>query len=136
MNALPALLAPAASAWIGAVAPSPSPTDVLRPDLSPYDVTPGLIGFLTAFFLAVAGVGLWFGMNRKLRRIEYSRRAAEREAAEAGPDDGSTPAGVSGPSSPDAAAVSTAPSTPAPGAPADTPTAPGAAQRPADDSRG
>lgn len=126
MNVLSALLAP--TAWI-AVAPSPSPTDVLRPDLSPYDVTPGLIGFLTAFFLAVAGVGLWFGMNRKLRRIEYSRRAAEREAAEGRPDGGSTSAdGASVPVAPDAASGPDAPSPPAPG--------PDAVQHPADDPRG
>ncbi|MGO1317415.1 MAG: hypothetical protein ACTMIR_10330 [Cellulomonadaceae bacterium] len=67
-----------------APSPSPSPTDVLRPDLNPYDVTPGLLGFLAAFFLALVGILGWFSMNRKVRRIAYDERAGKAtEATEA-----------------------------------------------------
>lgn len=74
-------LAPhAASLTFATVSPSPSPTDVLRGDLNEYDVTPGLIGFLAIFFIAVVCILGWFSMNRRVRRLRFEERAeAARE---------------------------------------------------------
>ncbi|PFG37540.1 hypothetical protein ATL41_2307 [Flavimobilis soli] len=72
------------------VTPSPSPTDVLRGDLNEYDVTPGLIGFLAIFFIAVVCILGWFSMNRRVRRLRFAERA---EAARAGEGEGSADAG-------------------------------------------
>lgn len=65
------------------VSPSPSPTDVLRGDLNAYDVTPGLIGFLAIFFIAVVCVLGWFSMNRRVRRLRFAERAEAARATEA-----------------------------------------------------
>ncbi|MGP7960348.1 hypothetical protein ACTVCO_06000 [Sanguibacter sp. A247] len=76
------------------VAPSPSPTDVLRPGLDPYDVSPGLLGFLAIF--AVAGVCIvgWLSLNRKVRRLRFEERAAGAAGADDGPvADGTLPGG-------------------------------------------
>lgn len=61
------------------VTPSPSPTDILRPGLDPYDVSPGLFGFLAIF--AVAGVCIvgWLSLNRKVRRLRFEERAAQAQ---------------------------------------------------------
>ena len=70
----------AASLTFATVSPSPSPTDVLRGDLNEYDVTPGLIGFLAIFFIAVVCILGWFSMNRRVRRLRFEERAeAARE---------------------------------------------------------
>lgn len=83
---------PAAPAAVGTETstPSPTPTDVLRPDLDPTDVTPGTIGFVMTFLLALAGVGVWFSMNRKIRRLGYEERAARDASGQSSdrPDDG------------------------------------------------
>ena len=74
--------------------PGPSPTDdVLRGDLNAYDVTPGLIGFLAIFAIAVVCVLGWFSMNRRVRRLRFAERALERETAggAAGPRDAAQP---------------------------------------------
>ena len=74
------LAPPAASLTFATVSPSPSPTDVLRGDLNEYDVTPGLIGFLAIFFIAVVCILGWFSMNRRVRRLRFEERAeAARE---------------------------------------------------------
>lgn len=86
---------PAAPTAVGSETstPSPSPTDVLRPDLDANDVTPGTVGFLVTFLVAVAAVGVWFSMNRKIRRLSYEERAARDGSAQPSdrPDEG--PAG-------------------------------------------
>ncbi|WP_206188146.1 hypothetical protein [Sanguibacter sp. HDW7] len=63
--------------------PSPSPSDVLRPGLDPYDVSPGLIGFLAIFAVAAVCVLGWMSLNRKVRRMRFAERAeaAEQEGA-------------------------------------------------------
>lgn len=52
--------------------PEPAPTDPLRPDLEPTDVSPGLPGFLAIFVLAAASVVLFFGLSRQLRRMRHN----------------------------------------------------------------
>ena len=51
--------------------PSPS-DDPLREDLDPNDVSPGLAGFLAIFAVALAAVGLFFGLSRQLRRMRHN----------------------------------------------------------------
>jgi hypothetical protein len=64
--------------------PTPSPSPSL-PDAS--TVTPGLIGFLATFALAVATVLLVLDMVRRVRRLRYreqqelARQQRERDAA-------------------------------------------------------
>lgn len=72
----------AAPLTFATVSPSPSPTDVLRGDLNEYDVTPGLIGFLTIFFIAIVCVLGWFSMNRRVRRLRFAERAEAARADE------------------------------------------------------
>ena len=53
------------------VTPSPS-DDPLRPELEPTDVSPGLVGFLAIFLVALATVGLFFALSRQLRRMRHN----------------------------------------------------------------
>lgn len=78
--------------------PSPSPSDVLRPGLDPYDVSPGLLGFLAIFAVAAVCVLGWMSLNRKVRRMRFAERAegAETDGAASGGEPGATaPGGTS-----------------------------------------
>lgn len=75
--------------------PSPSPSDVLRPGLDPYDVSPGLLGFLAIFAVAAVCVLGWMSLNRKVRRMRFAERAEGAETDGAAP--GGEPGGVAGP---------------------------------------
>jgi hypothetical protein len=95
--------------------PSPS-DDPLREDLDPNDVSPGLVGFLAIFAVALATVGLFFALSRQLRRMRHN---AEVQGIGADgplePGDGAT----SGGESPDGATGGDgAPGGSAPGGPA------------------
>jgi uncharacterized membrane protein YgcG len=73
----------------GAVAlaadPSPDPTDgTLRPGLEAWQVSPGLIGFVVTFALAIACVLLFLNMSKHLRRA--GRNAREQGLPVAAPD--------------------------------------------------
>ncbi|MGW2093140.1 hypothetical protein [Promicromonospora sukumoe] len=103
--------------FAGAIAlatePSPNPTEGrLRPGLETWEVSPGLIGFLVTFALAVACVLLFLNMSKHLRRaghnarqeglpvpeakvIRFSRPGEEGTEGEDGPEGGTTP--TSGP---------------------------------------
>lgn len=61
--------------------PTPSPTEVLRPGLSQWDVTPGLIGFIAMFCIVLAAVAVWFSMTGKLRKIQHDERRQASAAA-------------------------------------------------------
>ncbi|RPF20053.1 hypothetical protein [Myceligenerans xiligouense] len=64
-------------AEFAASAPSPDPTEgVLRPGLEETDITPGLVGFLVTFAVAVACVFLFLSLTRHLRK---ARRNAEEQ---------------------------------------------------------
>jgi len=55
--------------------PSPNPTEgQLRPGLEEWQVSPGLIGFLVTFALAVACVLLFLNMSKHLRRAGHNAR--------------------------------------------------------------
>lgn len=65
----------AAAALAFATEPSPNPTeDNLRPGLEEWQVSPGLIGFLVTFALAVACVLLFLNMSKHLRRTGHNAR--------------------------------------------------------------
>ncbi|MBD8080244.1 hypothetical protein [Cellulosimicrobium arenosum] len=51
--------------------PAPS-DDPLREDLDPTDVSPGLVGFLAIFVVAVAAIGIFFALSRQLRRMRHN----------------------------------------------------------------
>lgn len=58
-----------------ATEPSPNPTEgQLRPGLETWQVSPGLIGFLVTFALAVACVLLFLNMSKHLRRAGHNAR--------------------------------------------------------------
>jgi len=55
--------------------PSPNPTEnQLRPGLEEWQVSPGLIGFVVTFALAVACVLLFLNMSKHLRRAGHNAR--------------------------------------------------------------
>jgi hypothetical protein len=88
--------------WFAAVTPSPSPSPVLNEDL----VTPGIVGFVATFFIAIATVLLVIDMTRRIRRVRYRAEVQEQLDAE------------------EAAAGGVAPAKPAPTKPAPTKPAP------------
>jgi len=73
-------------AWLADGTPTPSPSPALNEDL----VTPGIVGFVVTFFIAVATVLLVIDMTRRIRRVRYRAEvqeqleAEEREGAEGG----------------------------------------------------
>ncbi|MGN6428094.1 hypothetical protein [uncultured Leifsonia sp.] len=75
------------SAWLAAT-PSPTPTGGPNAD----DVTPGVVGFVVTFLLAVVVVLLVIDMVRRIRRVRYRAEIAEKldaeQAAAAGRTDG------------------------------------------------
>ncbi|OMH31420.1 hypothetical protein [Tersicoccus sp. Bi-70] len=70
-----------------AATPTPTPTPGnggLKPGLSLDQVTPGTLGFIVTFALAVAGLLLIRSMNKRLRRIRHRAMLDEMAAAERG----------------------------------------------------
>ena len=65
----------------------PTPTPLVPPSTVPDDlVTPGVIGFVITFLVAVAAVLLIIDMTRRVRRLRYReevRAQLEAEQAEA-----------------------------------------------------
>lgn len=58
-----------------ATEPSPNPTEgTLRPGLEEWQVSPGLIGFVVTFALALACVLLFLNMSKHLRRAGHNAR--------------------------------------------------------------
>ena len=57
---------------------TPAPEETVDPNI----VTPGVIGFILTFCLAVAVVLLVVDMTRRIRRINYRAQANERLDAE------------------------------------------------------
>lgn len=70
---------------VGAVtttgSPSPSPSPDEQQGLDPVDVSPGLLGFLPVFLIALVCVGLFLSLTSKLRKV--NRRQARLDAEEA-----------------------------------------------------
>jgi hypothetical protein len=75
--------------------PAPAPTQT-----EPWEVSPGLLGFLLGFFvLAIAVVPLFRSMAKHMRRVDQNerlRQAAEEQAASASPDGGAAPPAAKG----------------------------------------
>ncbi|WP_418607724.1 hypothetical protein [Georgenia sp. SUBG003] len=73
--------------------PAPEPTE-----MEPWEVSPGLMGFLLGFFvLAVAVVPLFRSMAKHMRRVDHNerlRRAAEEASRDGAPSGGGTPGGA------------------------------------------
>lgn len=69
---------------LAAAAPSPSPSDVLVSDSE--GGSPGFLGFVFTFALAVACVGLFLSLTRQLRVVD--RRAKQLEDEDEGQDVG------------------------------------------------
>ncbi len=73
---------PLAGTWTTTTAtPSPAPSPTLPGSLEPGDVSPGLIGFLPVFLIALACIGLFLSLTNKLRGV--NRRQAQIDAEEA-----------------------------------------------------
>lgn len=57
------------------------PEEQLRPELNEYDVSPGLVGFLVTFFVAVTMVLLLVRMSGRLRAVKHKEGATQRVTA-------------------------------------------------------
>lgn len=74
-------------AFSAETADEPAPTttttndDGLRSDLTEYDVSPGLEGFLVTFFVAVCLFLLLLGMTRRLRKVKHKGGANQQVTA-------------------------------------------------------
>jgi hypothetical protein len=66
--------------WITEVTPTPTPLPVIDEDM----VTPGVVGFLVTFLIAVATVLLIIDMTRRIRRVRYRAEVQEQLKAERG----------------------------------------------------
>lgn len=67
----------------GATTPPKGPTEPqLRPGLDPTDVSPGLLGFVFMFVLAVAVIFMMLSMNKKMRKVSHSTDSSHRVTAE------------------------------------------------------
>ena len=77
----------------GTVTPAPSPSSNLREEIDPGDVSPGLLGFLPVFLIALACIGLFLSLTSKLRKVNRRQERLDAEEAAAaglptaGPDD-------------------------------------------------
>lgn len=72
--------APAGDGHPIAAVPSPSPFPAYTGD--PNLITPGVIGFLAIFLIALATVFLLIDMNRRIRRSRYREQVRDEMAAE------------------------------------------------------
>lgn len=73
---------PQTGTWTTATAtPAPSPSSTLPGNLEPGDISPGLLGFLPVFLIALACIGLFLSLTSKLRGV--NRRQAQIDAEEA-----------------------------------------------------
>lgn len=60
--------------------PTPAPAE-----MEPWEVSPGIEGFLLGFFLlALAVVPLFLSMTKHMRRVDHNERLRQRAEAEAG----------------------------------------------------
>lgn len=75
-------------AMLIAVDPTPTPT----PDFNVDSVTPGWVGFLVMFLLAVVVILLIMDMVRRVRRVRYRAEIQERLGAEREAQDGGSSA--------------------------------------------
>lgn len=102
LAALPA--APAAAGLVAEVGePSPSPTQGPAGGFEAWEVSPGLLGFVPVFLIALACVGLFLSLTRQMRRVTVrqaqrdaddaaaARTAQDGEPGAAGPEDGTPP---------------------------------------------
>ncbi len=62
--------------WLSAATPAPDP------NFNPNTVTPGWVGFLAVFFIAVATILLILDMTRRVRRVRYRAEVLEKLEAE------------------------------------------------------
>ncbi|CAN5589204.1 hypothetical protein BH10ACT7_BH10ACT7_15530 [soil metagenome] len=72
------------TAWLLGLDTTPSPVPEFTGD--PNAVTPGVIGFVAIFLIAVATVLLILDMTRRVRRVRYREEIRERLEAEAAGD--------------------------------------------------
>lgn len=77
------------TAWLLALDATPTPIPEFTGDADA--VTPGVIGFVAIFLIAVATVLLILDMTRRVRRVRYREEIRERLEAEAGGDAGPAP---------------------------------------------
>lgn len=73
--------------WISIVTVTPTPLPVIDEDM----VTPGVIGFLVTFLIAVATVLLIVDMTRRVRRVRYRAEIQEQLEAERKAGEGNAP---------------------------------------------
>jgi hypothetical protein len=71
-------------AALGQILAAPSPSPTLPPGFTgnPDTITPGWIGFIVIFLVAVATVFLLVDMTRRIRRVRYREEIREKLAQE------------------------------------------------------
>ena len=65
--------------WLADPSPSPTPGEFTGDENA---VTPGVVGFVATFFIAVVTVLLLIDMTRRVRRVRYRAEVQEKLAAE------------------------------------------------------
>lgn len=82
------------TAWLLGLDTTPTPIPEFTGDADA--VTPGVIGFVAIFLIAVATVLLILDMTRRVRRVRYREEIRERLEAEADGEAGASPTRVPG----------------------------------------
>jgi len=73
------MLATRAILWLETPTPSPTPGAY---EGDPNLITPGVVGFVVTFFIAIATLLLILDMTRRVRRVRYRAEVQEKLAAE------------------------------------------------------
>ena len=73
----------AVTASVATPTPSPSPGSDLQPGLEPGDVSPGLLGFLPVFAIALVCIVLFRSLTTKLRGVRRRQELLDAEEAAA-----------------------------------------------------
>ena len=73
----------AVTASVATPSPSPSPGSGLQPGLEPGDVSPGLLGFLPVFAIALVCIVLFRSLTTKLRGVKRRQELLDAEEAAA-----------------------------------------------------
>ena len=88
LTAVPTVALPTAAALLGAATPSPMPTPAIQvdPDLG----SPGILGFVFTFVLALVLIALVLSMSRHLRKVDRNARLSAAADDEPAPSSGTS----------------------------------------------
>ncbi len=121
MTALGSLTASALTAAAAAAGePSPSPSPAPSGGFEAWEVSPGLIGFIPVFLIALACVGLFLSLTKQMRRVAVRQAQQDADDAAAAAQGGGAPSDPASPGGGSRPGTASLPTTP----PASLPTPP------------